>query len=62
MAQRRSLCSVATRPWIALDRSEGTVGEWLEVDVSAAAADTDIHVDARYGTYDPDTGTVVGLG
>jgi hypothetical protein len=32
------------------------------IDVSAAAADADIHVDARYGTYDRDTGTVVGLG
>ena len=32
------------------------------IDVSAAAADTDIHVDARYGTFDPETGTVVGLG
>lgn len=30
--------AVATQPWIALDRSEGTVGERIEVDVSAAAA------------------------
>ena len=32
------------------------------VDVSEAAAEADIHVDPRYGTFDRDTGTVVGLG
>lgn len=32
------------------------------VDVSEAAATADVFVDPRYGTFDADTGTVVGLG
>jgi hypothetical protein len=32
------------------------------VDVSEAAADADVYVDPRYGTFDRDTGTVIGLG
>ena len=32
------------------------------VDVSDAAGDADVYVDPRYGTFDRDTGTVVGLG
>lgn len=32
------------------------------VDVSGAAGDADVYVDPRYGTFDRDTGTVVGLG
>jgi hypothetical protein len=32
------------------------------VDVSGAAGDADVYVDPRFGTFDRDTGTVVGLG
>jgi hypothetical protein len=32
------------------------------VDVSDAAGDADVYVDPRFGTFDRDTGTVVGLG
>lgn len=32
------------------------------VDVSDAARDADVYVDPRFGTFDRDTGTVVGLG
>lgn len=32
------------------------------IDVSGAAADADIHVDPRYGTFDPVLGQVVALG
>ena len=32
------------------------------VDLTDAAADADVYVDPRFGTFDPETGTVVGLG
>lgn len=55
--------------WVVLgfrsfDELDATEAEQVagSVDVSEAAAAADIFVDPRYGTFDADTGTVVGLG
>ena len=55
--------------WVVLafrsfDQLDATEVESLAglVDVSDVAGDADVYVDPRYGTFDRDTGTVVGLG
>lgn len=49
------------RPYAELDEADVEQLAGL-VDVSEAAAAADVYVDPRYGTFDRDTGTVVGLG
>ncbi len=49
------------RPWDELDTTDADQVASL-VDVGDAAADADVYVDSRYGTFDTETGTVVSLG